>query len=215
MHDSKKRGVIMSKKKFAVAIISAILEVFALLWYFGFVFAKEQDQPPPNSLPDYSEEISIRITGREADGLGEGDVEQLMVLCSEVGKILYDVDEEDQPVNPGEWLRGATPEYLRSLAAASQVNSRLLESMLLDIRMEEPDDGNLLVCYRLEFESNQKERGEYLFLVNLQVSRTDESWICNEAATRGSALAMDYTLSRDDLSGNIRLKPIIEEEKFS
>lgn len=202
----------MYKRYLIVIMIVAILGTCAVLWYFKAFPTDGQGQSADNSLPVYNEALSLRITGQVASGLGDDDLSQLMTLSEMVGLILYDVDGDRQPDDPREWLSGATPQYLRSLTAAYQVSSSLLESTLLDIRMEEPDIGDVLVCYRLDFESNQKERGEYLFLVNLHVSRTKSGWICNEAASRGSALAMEYTLSRDDLSGNIRLKPITEEE---
>ena len=186
----KKRIVIASAMLVAIAGI-----VLMLIWLLP---------SSESALPTYDNNIETGVMGRYASDFTAEDLENLNDLTRELGKLTYDVDEGYSPSNISEYMMHTTPQYMQKLAAQNNTSSAMLTYGVLDVLINDPDEGYALIYYLLDYESDILPRGHYHMLMVLRFVRTETGWIGYSTDIEGSVSAAEYEVIRDSVTGLIR-----------
>jgi hypothetical protein len=180
--------------------------IIALTILLTLVSCKSKDGS--SSLQDYDSNLAVRVLDDSGVGLTEREKNQLIELTDNVGRLLYEIDEDYNPDDAAKYIASMTTEELISLAKLYTVKSTVLESKTLDIRVEGGNNGYILACYTLDYESKSVKKDKYIFIMDIAYERKNDSWVCTEVTVKGSAPTSETRLVRDDLTGNITLEYI-------
>lgn len=156
------------------------------------------------AFPAYTNEITPRIIDASGVGLTSREQGQLAELATSVAEMLYNVDDSYDPQNVGVYIEEAETEELKTQAKMYSVSSAVKKVQVLDIKVNGGNSVNILACLTLDYESKNKVAGEYLFMLDIAAERTDDNWICTEVASKGSATTDKASLTRDDVTGNVK-----------
>ena len=183
--------------------------VLAILIAASAAFALALSASPNNApLPEFDSSIETRVMGRFAGEFTAEDIEKLDTLTMQVGKLIYDVGEDYNPENVSNYLMHTSARELQVMAEHRGVSSSMTRHKVLDIVMDDPDKGDALVCYLLDFENSDSPRGSYYSIAVIHFMRTSGGLIASGITYRDSASAEDFEVIRDGITDRIRFNPV-------
>jgi hypothetical protein len=195
-------------KTAALAVAAVLFSLLAVL----VVKPTLSEAPEIDELQKYGHYGSVGTViddARMNEPLSEADIAKMEALTLKIGELLYDTETENDLEETRKLLPSTDPDTAGKLAAAYEVESKVLLGGMTDVRMKNDTSGDLLVFYLLDYKSKTVPQDRYIFVMNLSVSKDEDGeWVCTDVRQLGSATAIDHTLSRDGITGKIVLEEI-------
>lgn len=152
----------------------------------------------------YSDLLEMRIYGNES--IDEKEVEQIRQLVTEYAGCLFCVTQPEPKVD-AELLQKLAPkdnaEEWDSVYKENNTESKLLGVQVLDIYVKEQDSISCLSVCEADYCDWETPRGEYLFVVQIELER-NKGWYITSSKLLGTTLKAKTELVRDDITNEIK-----------